>query len=312
MSFGAAGNYYHGMAPSSGQEEHPTVTNYRQQVPSEAVEAYAYTHPYPYPYYLAAHRERRIVLWRGNYVTEREAKALRHVFDDMKDHFGHNRPDPNVRVNLRGLTHTGGRENIWEGDLDFVYNINGDYCNLAYIGMDVCIDLTPKLVQDKHGQPVLKDYGKTWVYAYLPEVTMLKIKTYVKAGTGWDVSEEGTIEDPNRNLVAIEARMHDGQQQPEPSFWVLDDDDTTIITDASSFSRLGSVQTVRDDTDQQQIHRGIGYFSVSMEVEGTPNFKPNPVMDDEATLVFTLTSFSTWGVADSIAPIVYAAPPLRR
>jgi hypothetical protein len=283
------------------------MANFWGRAPREAGAAYA--NPY-YPYPLPA-TQSRMVLWRGNYVSEIEAKALCHVFDDMKDHFGHHRPDPNVRVNLRGLTHPGGRGTTWKGDVDFVYNINGEHCNLAYIGMDVCIDLTPKLVQKK-GRPMLKDYGKTWVYAYLPEITMLKLKSYVKAGTGWDVSDERIIEDPNRNLVAIEARMHDGRHQPEPSFWVLDDDDTTFIKDASSFSRLGSVQSVRDDTDQQQIHRGVGYFSVSMEVEGSPNFKPSPVMDDEATLVFTLTSFSTWGVTYSIAPIVNGSPPLRR
>jgi hypothetical protein len=289
-----------------------TRANYwqqQQQAPSEPeavqLSAYRYAH-------LAT---QRMVLWRGNYVPEREAKALCHVFDDMKDHFGHHRPDPNVRVNLRGLTLTncgrGGRGATWEGDVDFIYNINGEHCNLAYIGMDVCIDLTPKLVRKK-GLPMLKDYGKTWVYAYLPELTILKLKSYVKAGTGWDVSDEGIIEDRNSNLVAIEARMHDGQHQPEPSFWVSEYDDATFIKNASSFSRLGSVQSVQDDTDQQQIHRGIGFFSVSMEVEGTPNFKPSPVMDDEATLVFTLTSFSTWGVTYSIAPIVNGSPPLRR
>ena len=64
---------------------------------------------------------RRMVLWRGNYVSEAEAKALRHVFDDMNDHFGHNLPDPDVSVVLTGLSHLGGgRDTIWEGELDFI------------------------------------------------------------------------------------------------------------------------------------------------------------------------------------------------
>jgi hypothetical protein len=54
--------------------------------------------------------------------------------------------------------------------------------------MDVCLDLAPKLVH-KHGQPMLKDYGKSWVYVYLPQLTFDKFKSYVKFGTGWDVSD---------------------------------------------------------------------------------------------------------------------------
>eukprot|EP00547_Thalassionema_nitzschioides_P015735 CAMPEP_0194235800 /NCGR_PEP_ID=MMETSP0158-20130606/3195_1 /TAXON_ID=33649 /ORGANISM="Thalassionema nitzschioides, Strain L26-B" /LENGTH=65 /DNA_ID=CAMNT_0038969357 /DNA_START=199 /DNA_END=396 /DNA_ORIENTATION=- len=42
--------------------------------------------------------------------------------------------------------------------------------------------------------------------------------------------------------------------------------------------------------------RGIGIFSVSMEVEGSPNFEPTPDTGDEANLVFTLVSVRTWGI----------------
>ena len=259
---------------------------------------------------------RRMVLWRGNYVSEAEAKALRHVFDDMNDHFGHNLPDPDVSVVLTGLSHLGGgRDTIWEGELDFIYNIGGKRCKCPYIGMEICLDLFPKLVQNKRGRPMLRDYGKSWAYAYLPKVTMLKVKQYIRAGTGWEISDEGIFDDPNRNLVAIEAMMHDGIQQPKPSFSVIenDDDDATTVRDSSSFTRIGSVQSVHKDTDQQQIHRGIGFFCLSVEIDGSSS-TVRPVrgakgVDDQATLVFTLISFSTWGITDSIAPIVYNTPP---
>jgi len=242
-----------------------------------------------------------MVEWRGNLVGEKEAKALRHVFDDLQDHFGHQRPDPRITFNT-SLAHPG-QGQVWNGELDFTYDINGDHCNLAYVSMDVCVDLTAKLVH-KHGQPMLKEYGNSWVYVYLPGLTLDQFKSYLKTGTGWDVSDEGTVYDPNRNLVAIEAKMHHESGQPKPSFWVVKDKDASGRD--ISFSRIGSVQEVNAQPNQQCIHRGIGIFSVSMEVEGTPNFKPTPGAGDEAKLTFTLVSVRTWGITDCVAPIVHA------
>ena len=173
----------------------------------------------------------------------------------------------------------------------------------TYVSMDVCVDLTTKLVH-KHGQPMLKEYGNSWVYVYLPGLTLDKFKSYLKTGTGWDVSDEGTVYDPNRNLVAIEAKMHHESGQPKPSFWVVKDKDASGRD--ISFSRIGSVQEVNAQPHQQCIHRGIGIFSVSMEVEGTPNFEPTPGAGDEAKLTFTLVSVRTWGITDCVAPIVHA------
>ena len=243
--------------------------------------------------------ESTMVQWRGNLVTEKEAEALRHVFDDLQDYFGQQRPDPQVKFEV-SLEHPG-QGLVWLGDLDFTYNINGDHCKLAYIGMDICIDLTPKLIH-KFGRPTLQGYGETWAYVYLPESTMEKIRAYVKAGTGWDIADETTIYDPNRNMMAIQAKLNNQDGQPKPSFWVAQE---TASKGATSFSRIGAVQEVHSDATQKHIHRGVGIFSVSMEVEGTPNFKPNPCRD-EANLVFTLVSVRTWGVADGIAPIVHA------
>lgn len=243
----------------------------------------------------------KTVLWRGNLVAEKEAKALRHVFDDMQDHFGHQRADPRVRFNAK-LNHPSRDGQMWFGDLDFTYNIGGEYCNLSYIGMDVCVDLCPKLVH-KHGQLRLKNYGKSWVYVYLPQMTLDKFKSYVKTGTGWDVSTDGTVYDPNRNLVAIEARIHHQPDQPKPSFWAVKDKDAS---GDMSFSRIGSVQEVNEHPHQQRVHRGVGIFSVSVEVEGSPNFKPTPRAGDEANLCFTLVSVRTWGITDCVAPIVHA------
>eukprot|EP00984_Skeletonema_dohrnii_P006444 scaffold2302_cov153-Skeletonema_dohrnii-CCMP3373.AAC.1 len=249
-----------------------------------------------------------MVKWRGNEVSKKEAKALRHVFDNLQDHFGHEGPDPRIRFKA-SLAHTG-QGQIWNGDLDFTYDINGDQCDLAYVGMDVCVDLTPKLVH-KHGQPMLKDYGNSWVYVYLPGLTLDKFNSYVKIGTGWDVSDEKTVYDPNRNLVAIEAKLHHQSGQPKPSFWVVKEKDASASAYAYgqeiSFTRVGSIQDVNAQPHQQHVHRGVGIFSVSIEVEGSPNFKPTPGAGDEAKLTFTLVSVRTWGITDCVAPIVYAS-----
>mmetsp|Transcript_21989 Transcript_21989/g.34506 ORF Transcript_21989/g.34506 Transcript_21989/m.34506 type:complete len:289 (+) Transcript_21989:110-976(+) len=247
----------------------------------------------------------KMVRWRGNLVSEKEAKALCHVFDNLQDHFGHQRPDPRIRVTT-SLAHPG-QGWSWNGDLDFSYDINGDQCNLAYVSMDVCVDLTPKLVH-KHGQAMLNDYGSSWVYVYVPESTFDKFKCYVKAGTGWDVSDEGNVYDPNRNLVAIEAEIHHKSGQPKPSFWMLKDNDAS--GNETSFSRIGSIQEVSAQPHQQRTHRGVGIFSVSMEVEGTPNFEPTPG-EDKAKLSFTLVSVRTWGITECVAPIVHAPASIK-
>jgi len=245
----------------------------------------------------------RMVVWRGNSVPEKEAKALRHVFDNLQDHFGHQRPDPRIRFSAN-LTYPG-HGPMWVGDLDFMYDINGDHCSLAYFGMDVCVDLTQKLIH-KHGQPMMKDYGRTWLYVYLPQLTLDKVISYVKAGTGYDVSTEGTVFDPNRNLVAIKAKLHHESEQPKPSFWVVKDKDAS--GGDICFSRMGSVQEVNALPHQQHVHRGVGIFSVTMEVEGTPNFRPTPREGEEANLSFTLVSVRTWGITDCVAPIVHSPP----
>lgn len=219
-----------------------------------------------------SHSSQELVEWRGNFVPKKEAKGLRHVFDELQDHFGHQRPDPNVRFNV-SLAHSG-NDDTWRGDVDFTYNINGDFCNLSYVGVDVCLDLSPKHMH-RHGRPMLQGYGHSWVYAYLPETTMDKIKSYVRIGTGWDVSSEGMVYDPNRNLVAIEAKMNHLNDDPRPSFWVVDHHQSPIITtgegaeDVVPFTRVGSVQDINGDPHQQRVHRGVGIFSVSLEVYGT-------------------------------------------
>eukprot|EP00984_Skeletonema_dohrnii_P017306 scaffold7862_cov94-Skeletonema_dohrnii-CCMP3373.AAC.3 len=167
--------------------------------------------------------------------------------------------------------------------------------------MDMCLDLTPKLIY-KCGRPMLNDYGTSWVYVYLPEPTMDKIKLYVKSGTGFDVSDEATIYDPNRNMTAIKAKLNNQAGQPKTSFWVEKEN----APGNTSFSRIGSVQEVQSDASQKRIHRGVGIFSVRMEVEGTPNFKPSSHSGEVANLVFTLVSVRTWGITDCIAPIVHA------
>lgn len=336
MSHNAEGEYYRRImmaaASSSGGREQAQEYSrggnnyYWPQAPSsyEAVKAYLEKYS-PTNNGLDARRrrgddttyespsKRRMVQWRGNYVSEGEAKALRHVFDELKDHFGHNLPDPDVSAALQGLAHLGGPDPTWEGELDFFYNVDGERCKLPYIGLEICLDLKTKPLKNERGRPVLRDYGTSWVYAYLPQVTMMKVKQYVRAGTGWEISEEGIFEDPNQCLVAIEAMMHDGVQQPKPSFWVVESDDATTFTDSSSFTRIGDVQNIHKDPEQQQIHRGIGFFAVSMEVDG-PSKTVRPIrgakgVDDEATLIFTLASFSTWGITDAIAPVVSGTPP---
>ena len=69
---------------------------------------------------------------------------------------------------------------------------------------------------------------------------------------------------------------------------------------------MGSVQEVNAKPRQQRVHRGVGIFSVSMEVEGTRNSMPAPGTGEEANLSFTLVSVRTWGITDCVAPIVHA------
>ena len=227
----------------------------------------------------------KMVEWRGNSVPEKKAKALIHVFDELKDHFGHQNSDPMLRVSVANLSHAGHGQ--WLGNLDFTYDINDDYCNLGFVGMDVCIDLNRKLMT-RNGAPMLKDYGKTWVYVYLPQETLERFYQYVKTGTGWSVTPNGTAVDYNRNLVAIEAKLHNESGQPKPSFWVTKD--KAGSEEEMSFNRIGDVQEVSQTYEQQRVHRGVGIFSISIDVEGSKNVAPTPSTREEANLSFTVSN----------------------
>eukprot|EP00985_Skeletonema_marinoi_P008695 scaffold3965_cov154-Skeletonema_marinoi.AAC.4 len=63
------------------------------------------------------------------------------------------------------------------------------------------------------------------------------------------------------------------------------------------FSRIGTVQDVSSHSSQQRIHKGVGIFSASMEIEGTANFKPSPRMGEEANLCFNLNILLNVGLA---------------
>eukprot|EP00986_Skeletonema_menzelii_P006279 scaffold2375_cov168-Skeletonema_menzelii.AAC.1 len=233
-------------------------------------------------------------------IVKANARALRHLLHDLEDHFGHQRDDPNVRFNLSELCYD--KNGLWFGNLSFDYMIDGEVCNLDYIGIDVCIDLTWKRFNQRTDN-AFEDYGKSWAYAYVPELTMDKIKEYVKAGTGWDCSNEGIGYDPNRNVVAIEAKMHQGPQ--EPTFWVASDSSNDC--DDNQFSCVGSVQHIASQPLKQGVHRGVAFFTVSLEVESSESSRniPTPGMG-EASLIFTLNSVRTWGSTNLIAPIVHS------
>jgi hypothetical protein len=252
----------------------------------------------------------KMVKWRGNMVPEKKAKALKHVFDDLQDHFGHNRPDPKVRFSMASpsLNQDDHNTGAWSDNLTFTYLIDGDACNLDYMSMDVCIDLAKK--HAKPGSSTFDDYGKSWVYVYVPEATIDKVKAYVKAGTGWDVINKGFTVDYNRKLISIEAKTHQAPQ-PEPSFWVAAETDmynkyTNPKTSDVQFTRSGSIQGVVEQPAQQRVHRGVGIFAVSLEVPKSSDVKPKAGFGAEATLSFTLISVRTWGVTDCIAPIVHS------
>lgn len=237
-------------------------------------------------------------------IGKANARALRHVLDDLEDHFGHQRDDPNVRFNLSELRYD--KYGLWFGNLSFDYMIGGEVCNLDYIGIDVCIDLTQKR-SNRRTDNAFDDYGKSWVYAYIPELTMDKIKEYVKAGTGWDCSNEGIGYDPNRNVVAIEAKMHQEPQHEPPTFWVASDSSNSNAgDDDNQFSCVGSVQHVGSQPFQQGVHRGVAFFNVSLEVESSSQNIPTPGTGREASLIFTLYSVRTWGTTNLIAPIVHS------
>jgi len=257
-----------------------------------------------------------MVRWRGHLVSEKEAKILKHVFDDMQDHFGNRKCEsPNIKFNFDPSLFLCKNEpytyrshpdptprDRWHGELDFTYTINHETYNMDYIAIDnVYFDLNPKY--DGEGKQI-KDYGHSWIYVYVPDEVMSRVKQYFYTGTGWSPSDEGLADDLNAELVSIPAKIYPAPN-PEPSFWTRDVEDRANL----SFTRVGSVQSVAKDADYQKIHRGIGVFAMSADVPGRENRKPTPDYED-AQLMFTLISARTFGPAVAVAPVVYA-PRLR-
>ena len=92
-----------------------------------------------------------MVKWRGHMVTEKESRILKHVFDEMKDHFGNRKCEhPNIRFNCDPSIFLSKHEpytyrshpdptpsDRWHGELDFTYTINDETYNMDYIAIDV-------------------------------------------------------------------------------------------------------------------------------------------------------------------------------
>ena len=255
--------------------------------------------------------EGTMVSWRGHTVSEKEAKILKHVFDDMKDHFGSRKcENPSVKFNFdpslflcknEPYTYRTHPEitphDRWHGELDFTYTINNETYDMDYIAIqNVYFDLNPKY--DGTGKRI-EEYGHSWIYVYFHDDDMKKVKEYFHRGTGWSPSDEGIAEDLNAELVSIPAKVYPAPN-PEPSFWTRD----TEVKEKLSFKRVGSVQSVAKDAEYQKIHRGIGVFAISADVPGKESQKPTPEHED-AQLMFTLISARTFGPAIAIAPVVY-------
>jgi hypothetical protein len=166
---------------------------------------------------------------------------------------------------------------------------------------NVYFDLNPKY--DGEGKQI-RDYGHSWIYVYVPDDVMIKVKQYFYTGTGWPPSDEGLADDLNAELVSIPAKIYPAPN-PEPSFWERDMEDRANL----SFTRVGSVQSVVKQAEYQKIHRGIGVFAMSADVSGSEDRKPTPEYED-AQLMFTLISARTFGPAEGVAPVVYS-PRLR-
>ncbi len=166
---------------------------------------------------------------------------------------------------------------------------------------NVYFDLNPKY--DGTGKQI-REYGHSWIYVYIPDDVIDKVKQYFHTGTGWSPSHEGLAEDVNAELVSIPAKVYPAPN-PEPSFWTRDTEDREKL----SFARVGSVQSVAKNAEYQKIHRGIGVFAISADVPGAENRKPTPDYED-AQLMFTLISARTFGPAVAVAPVVYG-PRLR-
>lgn len=166
---------------------------------------------------------------------------------------------------------------------------------------NVYFDLNPKY--DGEGNKI-KSYGHSWIYVYVPEEIVAKVKDYFHTGTGWTPADEGLAYDYNAELVSIPAKIYPAPN-PEPSFWKRDLEDKEKL----SFTRVGSIQSVVNQEEYQLIHRGIGVFAMSVDVPGSQHYKPTQDYE-EAQLMFTLISARTFGSAPSIAPVVYG-PRLR-
>lgn len=166
---------------------------------------------------------------------------------------------------------------------------------------NVYFDLNPKY--DGEGK-LVRDYGHSWIYVYIPEEIMNTVKQYFHTGTGWTPSDEGLADDINAELVSVPAKIYPAPN-PEPSFWKRDVNDRANL----SFVREGSVQSVAKQAEYQYIHRGIGVFAMSVDVPGSEHQKPTPDYED-AQLMFTLISARTFGPAAAIAPVIYG-PRLR-
>ena len=248
---------------------------------------------------------RKTVTWEGRQFTEKEGILLKRLFNGLQDYFGQPTCEPKVTCNVQYffqtvplLSKSGGK---WNGELKFMYKMEHNdrevSQQLDYIGIDVCIDLTPKK-ELMFGGHEMEGYGNTWVYVYAPIDTIEAVISKFEKGTGFKASKSWLVEDENSNMVTFEAKLLT-DPHPECSFWIPKEKDENYDCDnqdsGREVTRVGSIQEACQDPLHQVIVKCTGVFTVRAEF----------LEDEDARLTFTLVSTRSQGVVNNLAPVVY-------
>lgn len=253
------------------------------------------------------------VEYNGVMVSPGEAKVLRHVVDNLHDHFGQPevRGPPKIKFLKPELTNLGYDEKYkskndppgdrWYSEINVIYTNPKINEKNDIVAMDgVYFDLNPKMTKDGVNA---KNYGSTWINIYIPDKTATAFLLAFREGTGWSVSNHGFNRDEVQGITSITANMSIDDPPYFNVFHKKLDDEKKVV--AASIKEMGPISVFMKNEKLRAIYKGTAFFSISMNVLTQVGCVATPVPSDnvKARIKFNLLDTRIFDKASNITSV---------
>jgi hypothetical protein len=105
-------------------------------------------------------------------------------------------------------------------------------------------------------------YGVDWWNIYMPMNLLQRISADICSTTGYLVSEEGIIKDPNQSLVSITVNVRKIEESPKVTMVIVEDDGTV------SYEPMGTLVDIMQGGGEANLIAGMAFVSVGLSYKG--------------------------------------------